>query len=682
MRKSSLVPWLAAAVLFVGTIHLLRQVHKVAAAAEPDQYFHLAVGRQLAEHGLTRALPQAEQIAWKDRFTNDYFLFSALVAGAWKIGGERTALGLVPFLVLALCLLLFGFARRYLPWGLALVIPLLILLNPTSLGRLLSLRPSLLAEIWMVGLAWALVSKNRVGVVICAFCFPLSYHAVYFPAFVLLVAALVGQGFRNEWPKLAAIGGVALVVGICVNPYFPGTLSAVAAVFSSIFVPSTLPVSEGAQEAMRWNKDLLLSRLPLFSLILGVTVWRLLVEPMPRTKAAKAAHPLWDAEFVFLFVLAASFFAMMFLSFRAVEYAAPFAVLFFAVFAARHTKKFQQTAGVVAAGALLLLPEGAQLLYKPMGATVNAVALRQAIQALPSEANGKKVFNCDWYAGGPLLYWAPQVRFVDLGDPKALNDVHPGLSALKAQLRNGEVPYTMGPVRYAFGADYVLCQGGPLVDAMDASPYFRRVFPAPQAGRVPVSSSVFTLYEVREAQRSAFVTDFEEQENGKWSLRQNLSKLDPEKRSPFQSMGKAFTGKRAVASKELECNTLRVTADEIRRHQGAMYFGVGGGPALMVQLNGRRLFARQDWAGFTDLDTLVPLPHKLRAGDTLTVQACRNSPWERMGTAISFWSARDLKQACEWKGLPLLGPSLGGADFSDKPTSLCLAPLAARNGLQ
>jgi hypothetical protein len=676
---SAVVPWLVSALLFGACLHTLQSVHTVAAQSEPDQYFHLALGRQMAEHGLTRTLPQAEQVAWKDKFTNDYFLFTTLIAGAWKIGGEKTALDLTFILGLTLFILIFAFARRYLPWGVALMIPLLVLLNPSTLSRFLSLRPSLLAEIWMVGLALSIVSRNRVGVALCAFCFPLSYHAIYFPAFVLVVAALVGQGFRNEWPKLAAIGGVALAVGTCVNPYFPGTLSAVGAVFASLLLPSHVPTSESAQEAMGWSKELFLSRLPLFCVILGLTAWRLLAEPLPRTKAAKAAHPLWDPEFVFLFILSASFFGVMLVSFRAIEYAAPFAAVFFAVFAARHTKTVGQTAGVVVAGALLLLPEGGMLFFKPLGSTVDAVALRQAVQALPAEAAGKKVLNCDWFTGGPLLYWAPQVRFVDLGDPKALDDAHPGLSLLKTQLRQGVLPYDFGPARFAFGADYVLCQGGPLVDSMDASPHFRRLYPPMPAHPGASNSSVFTLHEVRDRLHPAFVTGFEQQENGKWIARENGTKLSSEQRSPFQNLGTPDLG-RTVASKGMECSTLRATQDELRRHQGADFVGVGGGPAVLVELNGRRLFGRQFWPGFNTLDSLVPLPHKLRANDSLVVKTCRLSSRERMGAAVSLWTSQALKETCEWKGQPLVGPTLGGADFSDKPTALCLASLAARNG--
>lgn len=669
--------WIAAALVFASTTLILENTQRIPAESEPDQSFHLALGRQMAEQGLVRTLPQADQVPWKDRFTNSYFLFTALTAVGWKVAGEAGALAVVPLLTVCLLLLLFAIGRRYLPWGVALALPLLLLMNSTSLTRLISLRPSLLAACCMVGLCLAFLQKNRWAVGLCCAAFALSYHSLFFPLGLLAVAGALGVLFENGWTRLAVIGCAGLVGGMLIHPYFPQTLFLMLEVTKHVLTPSPIPFSESPMEIHGWTKELFFSRLPFFSVVLGIGSWMVLAGKKGKSKSGSTTDP----EFLFLFSLAFGFAGLVFVSFRAIEYAGPFCVAFSAILIARLAKEKWHAPALVAIAGLLSLPEGAHLFYKPLGVFVEPVALRNAIEALPAEAKGQKVYNCDWFVGGPVLYGRPDMKFVDLGDPRAIDATAPGFSILKAQLRSAQVPYIWGPIRHAFTSDYVLCQGSPLVEAMDASPFFRRLYPPLNEQPSPVPETVFTVHEVRKDPLPNFVTHFERLEKGNWTVVEGNPALKPEQRSPFQNLTREPAAFRELASAGLACVTMRPTRAEIARLAGAEYLGVGGGPHVLVQLNGKSLFARQHRVEFEALDAFVPLPRALNAKDTLTVQTCRSTNSDRLGVALSFWKQDQFRDICKWKGMPAQGPTMGGAAFSDKPTFNCLATFAAKNGL-
>ena len=62
--------------LFLGIIFFaVININRYGISSDPDSYYHLAISRMTLENGLIRALPQADNMAWKSFFTEKEFLF-------------------------------------------------------------------------------------------------------------------------------------------------------------------------------------------------------------------------------------------------------------------------------------------------------------------------------------------------------------------------------------------------------------------------------------------------------------------------------------------------------------------------------------------------------------------------------------------------------------------------------
>ena len=80
-----------------------------------------------------------------------------------------------------------------------------------------------------------------------------------------------------------------------------------------------------------------------------------------------------------------------------------------------------------------------------------------ASSLIPEEAEGKKVFNCQWDAGSYIFYLRPKMRFVDLLDPSLLWYASPEKYTVRQGLISGAYRDPHLVLREVFGADYVLC---------------------------------------------------------------------------------------------------------------------------------------------------------------------------------------------------------------------------------
>lgn len=664
-RLSIAVPWLAALSLYSILLLVLLRVHHTAAASEPDQYYHLAMARMMAESGLVDTLPQADNMAWKEKFTNLYFLFTAITAAAWKIGGETATRAVSPLLTLALLLLLFAFCRRYLDWRWAVFLPVvLLLLNPATFSRYIHLRPSVLAECLVVGMMLAIVSGNRYALLACAFLFPLSYHAIHVPVAVLGGAAAVGYFFdKDTWPREALFGFGALALGFVCNPYFPETVAPLTAVFSAVS-KSGVHWSDAPMEIFGWDRERFFGRVPFFGFALGAAAWIALAKPKKK----------WDrSEFFFLFGLAAGFSALLFVSYRAIEYAGPMMVILCALVMSRLAQSPKELGFLLATAVLVSLPESARLFRQPLSTPVDPVSLRAAIESIP-RAEGKKVFNCDWSSGGPLLYMRPDLKFIDLGDPTAMDSTSRVYRGLRTAVIDGNVPYVFGPVRHAFQADYVFCQNRPLLGVLERDPHFRRIYPADPAGLASLSAEGYAVYEVASARHAGFVSELEKRGSmGMENLRTSQT-LPEAQRSPFFSLP-APPGERAISSETKNCEQVAIPRAEMARRQGAQFLGLGGGPEMRVEWNGKALFRRHGASPTRSLDVLIPLPRPLAASDRIEIRVCPGWNLPQMGIAVSLWKSSEIKEACRWKGAA--DPQSAEVPFSERPAYTCLGAIAS-----
>ena len=128
---------------------------------DPDRYFHLAISRMTAAHGLVRALPQAEDLGWGRAFPEKEFLFHALTGAAYRLGGERAAEAVAPLLgglVLLSVVILLRRLTTPLWLGLAVFFP--FLMTPNFVIRLTFLRPHVLAILVFVWLAHGVLYRR------------------------------------------------------------------------------------------------------------------------------------------------------------------------------------------------------------------------------------------------------------------------------------------------------------------------------------------------------------------------------------------------------------------------------------------------------------------------------------------------------------------------------------------
>ncbi len=469
----------AVAALIVGLfLGLLVASDRVATGSNPDQWFHFAISR-MSQQGLVRTLPQAENLGWGAGFPEKEFLFHRLTALAYRIGGEHAVVLACRAVSVASLVLLYWLARRTAGRVVAAAsVAGLVVANPYLLFRLGMVRPHVLAIFLLLAIAAALLRRSRLLGFAAGASFALAYHAVYLPAVLALAFGGVAL-YRRAAPSEPEDGAfatsvlllVGLACGVVANPYFPANLAMGLEHLGFAFSASaSLPgVHVGAEVLpMAPGKYLRLFGIALLAAIASV-VWL-------RRDAAGGEQP-WNRA---VLTVAALFLVGAGLrSVRATEYGLPLLAL--AVAAALGDARRSARTRAIAVLALLLLPAGpllAHLSRPPDRRNEQLVKdLFAAIAAIPPGARGAKVFACDWNYGSFLLYARPDLRFVDLLDPRFLL-VNPELFETKRLLDLDESPDPAGTMRAAFDADYALCANPALGQRLERDRRVRLMFAA------------------------------------------------------------------------------------------------------------------------------------------------------------------------------------------------------------
>ena len=449
---------LVAGALLVGAfLALLVLLDRVATGSNPDQWFHFAISR-MSQGGLVRLLPQAEDVGWGSGFPEKEFLFHRLTALAYAAGGERAIRILCRALSCASILLVYWLARRNAAPPIAAASTFgLMIANPYMLFRLGMVRPHVLAVFLFVAVVGSLVCRWRVLGFLTGMAFALAYHAVYVPAALAAAFAALALVQRRAEPeaaksRLAASGAVfaGVVAGIVANPYFPSNVAMGWTHLRFAFsAAASLPGVHVGAEVLPLSASTFLR---LFAIALAAVV----ACAAAAIVDARSGEKPWDrailtAAALFLVGAAAR-------SVRAVEYGLPLLAIC-AAQALGDARRSRRTR-VIATTALLLAapwPLVAQLRRPPDRRHEQIVRdLFDAISAIPRDTSGRKVFDCDWNYGSFLLYARPDLRFVDLLDPRFLL-VNRELFDAKRQLDLDAVPNPAGAMRALFHADYALC---------------------------------------------------------------------------------------------------------------------------------------------------------------------------------------------------------------------------------
>lgn len=430
---------------------------------DPDRYYHLAVSDlMVAQGGWLRTLPQVEDLGWGRYFPDKEFLFHVLTAMADLLGGAEAVLLLVPLIGTCIVMVLYvQLSRIVRPWQAAVIVTSAVLLSGHFLFRISMLRPHILAILFFCLLVAAVLRRKPGLAALAAGGFALGYHAYYI---VLLVAGLAAVLYREPLPirgQIAVAITAGLLAGVLLNPYFPSNLVMSwthVQIALGIDVPNGL---DAGAELVQYDTLEMLQTYgfaPLGIFAAGWVAWRRRLWPVVEHR-----------EFWFLLLLSLGLTALGMKSRRAMEYAIPCVILL-----TGYSVRWQDWRGALPTlVAALLCSQGYYTwqFYKDTWALPQvgySVWYFNAIAAIPEQPRGAKVFNCDWSGSPYLLYFRPDLRFVDVLDPVLLWKVSRDRYILRQELMKGHFRDPAGVLRAAFRADYVLCDEPPLNRQMDA----------------------------------------------------------------------------------------------------------------------------------------------------------------------------------------------------------------------
>jgi hypothetical protein len=666
-------------------LHSRSQAH----LSDPDRLYHFAVSREMKASGelFLKTLPQVEDLGWGSYYSDKEFFYHQLTGLAYRLAGDAGVIYLTLACTIIALLTLFLHAASSLPVGVALVSSLTIFGIPYFTHRMLLVRPHCLAVLLFLLLNIFLLRKKTWAVGVSCFLFALSYHAFYVPLACLglfYCANLFGGGKEaRESLKISLAGATGIAVGLLVNPYFPSNIiSAWEIARIPGLMQGELAITKFGNELYPMPANTLLQ---FFFLPLGIFVLGLLF--LGNTVSRKLRRLEFEWRFFYLVPLCLFFLILAFKSPRATEYLVPAAGLLL-VLLLEQVRPWRMLAygiftlvsGVFALVAAGEFADSLKLPPRPW-----ALQAEHTLGFLP---RGAKVYNCEWDSTPALLYYRPDLRFVDILDPSLLYFSRRDKFRVREALGRGEVPDMHGMLRKVFSADYVLCAHGSIVAQMDSDPSFRRVHPS-RTHAMSLSYSLPNIYEIRRDDVPNYVREF--------SVKSIAGATAENYRSLSPLVAKASEGKSAVLEKSTylnlfsllrptpsklpgatQCAFLSPAPKEMERLAGGEYLVLGGGRNLRLWVNGKPLYASRSaflWA--QDAQIMVPLEKPLAPSDKVEILVCSLETAPYWGTALSVWKEPELKKLCAWKWEK--DPAAEG-DFGWKylgeMSRTCLAPMA------
>lgn len=472
----SIIALLSAAALVVVAYALLVGYynHKYP-AGDPDRFFHYAVSKKITENGsFPKSLPQVEDNGWNEFFVNKAFFFHVIGAAGYAVAQEKGAdfisylFGLATFL-----LLLWRCGRKMGYLDAALLVIALGILNPYFSPRMTLFRAHVPALFFFCVFLIGVFDLRKWLVFIAAFFFTLTYHPFHMllPPIVLSLAVNGFQVHRNQKRlalKVAGYGLFGIVVGILVNPYFPGNLFGAwdQILIALFYIAPEAGVTNGGELAPLSLRQFLIAFGPdvlLLLLAVAVFFWKM---DWRREKQVFAA-----------FVLALLYWVLTIKTPRGSEYSIPATILVVAYVWSKVPLKSLQKTGILA---LLLLSTAGYLAHmyqkKPNVALLKYHdSIFEALEKIPSTNQHYKILNCDWYFGSFLIYARPDLHFVDALDARTLQFFDPEKFELNRQMKLGNIKQLNKAVQ-AFKSDYILCDEDILNKQLAADKYFELVY--------------------------------------------------------------------------------------------------------------------------------------------------------------------------------------------------------------
>lgn len=438
------------------------------ALQDTDSYYHLAVAREIAQHGLPESLPWARMTAMNESFGDLVYLFhlglAPFAAGEQPERGALVALAALDGAIFGLLATL-GFAAIG-RWG--ALLPLVVFLGSTeALFRLTRLRPEHGALLLLLVAAGLIGRGAYRSVGLVAALYALAYSAVH--AFAgLAVAAFLLIGWRTRrWPwalPLYAIGGLGL--GIVLHPRFPGNLPLLIDQ-ARVGLGGSALAGSGAELGPHSTLVAVLTHLGLA--LAALVVWQAR-RPAQSSGGSSSAAPsdrdlqtrdvmlLFATAFLLLYALAARFvsFGVAFgglallwsLRARGEVVGARFACL---------GRQLPTGLGLGVAALLALPPLAIQVPRFAAKATLGPADLRnEERRAVAAKLPDGARVAATWGLADLFSFFAPQARYLEVLDPIFMQSHSPRAAAASRRVFDGvepDVPFTVGT---DLDSDYLL----------------------------------------------------------------------------------------------------------------------------------------------------------------------------------------------------------------------------------
>jgi len=388
---------------------------------DADSYYHLAVARAYAEHGLFYRPDWARFSIMHDGFGDKELLFHVLLIPFTRLAdptrGGVVALALLGALIAAL--LAHQAMAAVGRWGLA--IPLLVFGSAADfMLRAIRLRPELLSLL-LILIAIPLASRRRSALLaVVAFLYTLGYTA--FQAFLglclLFFVYTLWVERRAEW-RIAVYPGIGVALGLLLHPHFPANVRVWLVQNVSFFVQNAT-VDPGPEILPPTTRETLLLNLGWWAGLL--VLWR---------SRSRVAAPCEDRRLSDFTLLAAAAFGLLYLlMYRFIVYAVPLVTLALlrSMQAAgeapgRFTRLAARGRVPFALAFSLCLLSAAPLTRLGLGRMQAAMSrvwrpdMRADWEAFArAMPDGAKV-AAPWAATEAFVFWAPRAAYLNVLDP-------------------------------------------------------------------------------------------------------------------------------------------------------------------------------------------------------------------------------------------------------------------------
>ncbi len=676
LKKRALV--ILSCLFLVVTFFFIFKNYRFEGLQDPDHYYHLRLSQIIAEKDiLPMELPQIEDIGWGKAFREKEFLFHQLSGLAYRIHGEAGVEALVPviygglFLVLILtCIQLFGVS-------LPLAIFSSLSATATSIyfvQRANLLRPHSLAIVIFLWITYFYVriltkpednKRNLIALFSLYVIFCLSYHAFYLPLMMGVIFLIFIPSKVNK-PKFAFYLGLSTLIGMIINPYFPGNVEISLRAL-------TIATNDVSSSNLNFGNELIPVRSDFFLKTYGQFFALLVCSAYFFTTSRSN-----KAIFNFLFLTSAMFWALTFISPRASEYGIPLSALLLCYSLKESSGLLQKAFLILPFFALPIAFQHASLAtfyqHKTHETPEHVQAVFKALATLPSNSNGKKVYNLEWDMTPYVFYKRPDLRFIDILDPSILLAHSPTLHHARVSLTSGKEPDAYGLIKFAGEADYVLTRDLRTAQQLESDPMFLRLYPDPKPSHLDESALVY-LFELNPRYRQNFMKDFVHRigfdyEKLEPNMREDYLKLTPESLATLSptllnpgldaAVSPVYLDYEKVIKAKLQkevdpkkakipfCALATTQANSLQN--GNTVLGIGGGRNVRLWINHHTIYSSVIPTSEPKLiRDLIELEKPLKSGDLIEILTCGTLDAAFFGFSLSSWTKTELIEVCATK---------------------------------